>query len=175
MEAEQVLQRLGDLEARIVSIEAKDGPVELDLDELKAKLARTVLRCTPRALELWLREIPSRARKDIFYGVSRPVLLKLRECMSSRAWDDLLTAWKQGEANLMVGRWEVKNALLIFTQLTEMGTLSEEEPDGPVDKGQVYQFHSTPEADAKALAAHRQKLEQEMQEARDWLSRELQA
>jgi hypothetical protein len=38
MEAEQVLQRLSDLEARIVSIEAKDGPVELDLDELKAKL-----------------------------------------------------------------------------------------------------------------------------------------
>ena len=67
------------------------------------------------------------------------------------------------------------NALLIFTQLTEMGMLSEEEPDGPVDKGQVYQVHSTPEADAKALASNRQKLEQEMQKARDWLSRELQA
>jgi hypothetical protein len=37
MEAEQVLQRLGDLEARIVSIEAKDGPVELDLDELRKR------------------------------------------------------------------------------------------------------------------------------------------
>jgi len=45
------------------------------------------------------------------------------------------TAWKQGEANLMVGRWDVKNALLIFTQLTEMGMLSEEEPDGPATKG----------------------------------------
>gem|GEM_PF-3857190 len=56
-----------------------------------------------------------------------------------------------------------------------MGMLSEEEPDGPVDKGQVYQVHSTPEADAKALASNRQKLEQEMQKARDWLSRELQA
>ena len=175
MEAEQVLQRLGDLEARIASLEAKNAPVELDSDELKAKLTRTVLRCTPRALELWLRDISFRERTNIFYGVSRPVLLKLREGMSARAWDDLLTVWKQGEANPMVGSWHVKNALLIFAQLTEMGMLSEEEPEGPVDIGKVYRVHSTPEADAQALATNRQKLGLAMQEAQDWLGRELQA
>jgi len=96
MEAEQVLQRLSDLEARIVSIEAKDGPVELDLDELKAKLAWTVLRCTPRALETVAPGDTFQGSTDIFYGVFQASPFEVARSMSSRAWDDLLDGLEAG-------------------------------------------------------------------------------
>jgi hypothetical protein len=173
MSEQQLLQRIEDLEGRLAALEVPKYPWKQDLEGLEKEFSKTVLRCSTLALDRWFREIPFDKRMEILYGLPRPVLLKVREALSARSWDELLNAWKQGEVR-GYKKSALEEALVTFAQLSEMGMISVEDSDGPVNIGQTTGGDPTPVSywDQYRIENH-QRLDKATKEAQGWLSREL--
>ncbi len=172
MDNTQVAQRLESLEARVAALEphGSNGPTEA---ELLRELYQLVERCTPRALALALKEASLDDRTRAFYGAPKTILAKLQAGLSKRSWDDLLTAWKQGEGQ-EPRSLQVQGLLRQFDGLIEMGMLSYESETGPIDEGKPESGPlGTPADLEKRRQAGRQRLERAQAEAKAWLDKEL--
>lgn len=173
MEEDQVTRRLEELEARVSEIETTGARKYRSLAELEPEFARTVLRCTPRALERWLRELPFEMKRDVFYGVPRSMLLRLRDSISARSWAQLVEAWQEGEKSTSRKEWVIDEALRTFQQFLEMGYFDDNAPDGPIELGVFTTGNQSEDHWDQARMENRQRLDQAVKEAKEWLGREL--
>lgn len=173
MEDQSLASRVEALEKRVADLSTgTSGHKSGDLDsELQLRLL--VERCTPRGLALMLNELSLRHRARAFYGVSRPMLLKLKESLSNRSWEDLVKAWREGEGAGPAGIY-ADYAISVFDRLMALGQLNSVEPEGPIDE-QVPQG-AQPRSEvywAERRAENQKRAETAKREAQEWLEREL--
>ena len=173
MSEDVLLQRIEALEARLAALESGDSQESESKADQHEKFTSLVLRCTPRALGILFRELPSNELENIFYMEPRPVLLKLRESVSARTWRDLVAAWRAGEGGNNKSSCE-QHLVRVFDQFMVMGEIGSSDDSGPIDQqmGTRSPAHSEAYWDQRRLD-NRQQLERVKEAARVWLDREI--
>ena len=173
MSEDVLLQRIEALEARLAALESGGSQDSVSHADRHEKFTSLVLRCTPRALGILFRELPSNELEKIFYMEPRPVLLKLRESVSARTWRDLVAAWREGAGGSNKDLC-IQHLVRLFDQFMEMGEIASSDDSGPIDQqlGMRSPVQSEAYWDQRRLD-NRQQLERVKEAARVWLDREI--
>ena len=173
MSEDVLLQRIEALEARLAALESGDSQESVSHADRHEKFTSLVLRCTPRALGILFRELPSNELENIFYMEPRPILLKLRESVSARTWRGLVATWREGTGGSNKSSCE-QDLVRVFDQFMAMGMIGSADDSGPIDEQ-----HGTrlpPHSEAyweQARIDNRQQRERVKEAARVWLDREI--
>src|SRR5262245_16508327 len=90
----QILSRLENLEREIRALKSPE-PAGDAPEVVKEKMIALITSLNERQLESLVREIPYDDVATIFFGLSRPILEKLKASLSKRRWQELTISWSQ--------------------------------------------------------------------------------